>query len=556
MLTDQRQQQQQQRHVSCAVTIPPMTTSCWVSAPPSTSVQETSDQQQLADAHQSLPLSWTALCSPGVAATAGRVAEGPAGAMTEVQKRASDSRRVVLLSDDAMLLHRGSLPPFLERPERLQAIWARLNAFGLLQQCTLLPCIPATDEQLLAVHTQDLIDAVNATAVIAASGQAHTTSTSATTTTTSTATTAAQHAPDASTLPPSDPPTAPAAQGSDSSSSEGKRNGPTSSRSQESRMDLCVAAGIESGMLFNRYTSDAARLAAGAAAQLATLLVEGKARSGVAIVRPPGSAATADTAQGGCYYNSVAVAARAAQAAGAKRVLVVDLGVHHASGTESIFLDDGDVMTMSLHRSDQEFYPGSGSTEEVGEGKGLNYNLNIAWTEPGIRDSDLITALTHVVQPVAYEFQPDLIIIAAGFDAAEGEIIGACSLSPMAYSQAVAQLQCVAPTMMVLEGGYRLDSTAACMDACVRVMLGERPGRLPEAWNTSWTGWSAVLTVMQVHGKAWKSLGPLSFDGWMKTIRKQQRQQKKAEARALEEAEEEEFEEEEGQEGEEEAELK
>lgn len=117
---------------------------------------------------------------------------------------------------------------------------------------------------------------------------------------------------------------------------------------------------------FNAATAACARLAAGSAAEVAKRVVSGVARHGAAIIRPPGHHAESSVAMGFCYYNNAAVAARAAQAAGARRVVVVDWDVHHGNGTQDIFYQDASVLYMSTHRYDDgAFYPGSGNAKEV-----------------------------------------------------------------------------------------------------------------------------------------------------------------------------------------------
>ncbi len=103
----------------------------------------------------------------------------------------------------------------------------------------------------------------------------------------------------------------------------------------------------------NRHTYQCARLAAGGAAQVARAVARGEAAGGAAIIRPPGHHAESNLAMGFCFFNNAGVAARAAQAEGARRVLILDFDVHHGNGTQHMFEEDPSVMYMSLHRWDK-----------------------------------------------------------------------------------------------------------------------------------------------------------------------------------------------------------
>ncbi|KAI8463818.1 MAG: hypothetical protein J3K34DRAFT_388866, partial [Monoraphidium minutum] len=226
----------------------------------------------------------------------------------------------------------------------------------------------------------------------------------------------------------------------------------------------------------NEHTFGAALLAAGAAAEVAVAVARGEACGGAAIIRPPGHHAESNTAMGFCFFNNAAVAARAARAAGASRVLILDWDVHHGNGTQHIFEESPDVMYMSLHRWDGgTFYPGTGAPGEVGWGAGRGFNVNVAWDGPGASDGDYALATAAVLLPVAAAFRPDLVIISAGFDAAAGDPIGGCRLTPAAFAGMTAALMRVAPVALLLEGGYNLAATAAATEACVRVLMGEAP---------------------------------------------------------------------------------
>jgi len=219
-------------------------------------------------------------------------------------------------------------------------------------------------------------------------------------------------------------------------------------------------------------SAEAARLAAGALIELTAAVVAGKLANGMALLRPPGHHAEADHAMGFCLYNNVAVAARAAREAGARRVAIVDWDVHHGNGTQNTFFDDAGVLYFSTHQF--PFYPGTGWIAETGAGEGAGRTVNVPW--PGGRgDADHLAAFDRVLLPIAERFDPDLVLVSCGFDAAEGDLLGSMRVTPAGYALLTERLGRLAGGRMVLalEGGYNLDAMARSAAACVRVLLGE-----------------------------------------------------------------------------------
>ncbi|PNH00299.1 Histone deacetylase 6, partial [Tetrabaena socialis] len=263
------------------------------------------------------------------------------------------------------------------------------------------------------------------------------------------------------------------------------------------------------GCYVNASTAACARLAAGSAADVACRVLSGAARHGAAIIRPPGHHAESSVAMGFCYYNNAAVAARAAQAAGARRVVIMDWDVHHGNGTQRIFYDDPTVLYMSTHRHDRgRFFPGSGAATEAGSGAGLGFTINVAWNGSGVCDADMLAAFRHVILPVASEFRPDLVIVSAGFDAVEGDPLGGCCVSPAAFGHFTALLAALAPSVLLLEGGYNLTATAAATEACMRVLLGEAPTPLPVDGEQvgATTAWADPAPALAASGP-WQASG-------------------------------------------------
>ncbi|XP_011009790.1 PREDICTED: histone deacetylase 15 isoform X2 [Populus euphratica] len=260
----------------------------------------------------------------------------------------------------------------------------------------------------------------------------------------------------------------------------------------------------------NEHSACAARLAAGLCADLASTIFSGRVKNGFAMVRPPGHHAGVREAMGFCLHNNAAVAALAAQAAGAKKVLIVDWDVHHGNGTQEIFDQNKSVLYISLHRHEGgKFYPGTGSANEVGRNGAEGSCVNIPWSRGGVGDNDYIFAFQNLVLPIATEFAPDFIIISAGFDAARGDPLGCCDVTPAGYSQMTDMLYTLSggKLLVILEGGYNLRSISSSATSVIKVLLGEGPGSELGNIAPSRAGLQTVLEVMKIQMNFWPSLG-------------------------------------------------
>ena len=177
------------------------------------------------------------------------------------------------------------------------------------------------------------------------------------------------------------------------------------------------------------------------------------------------------------------MAAKEAVASGrAERVFILDWDIHHGNGIQDITYDDNNIFYLSLHRgcfgqNKEYFYPGTGKHSEVGHAMGSGCNLNIAWGRGNMGDTHYAAAFSEAVLPVLSSFNPDLIIVACGFDAVKGDLLGDCGLSPhMYYIMTKSLLEtCGAdiPLVMALEGGYNLDVISKCFEATALAMLDE-----------------------------------------------------------------------------------
>mmetsp|Transcript_14999 Transcript_14999/g.33496 ORF Transcript_14999/g.33496 Transcript_14999/m.33496 type:complete len:588 (-) Transcript_14999:4390-6153(-) len=246
-------------------------------------------------------------------------------------------------------------------------------------------------------------------------------------------------------------------------------------------------------LVWNENTFDSALLAAGAAIDCVAAITDRPASEAVAereekctraisVCRPPGHHASAGAADGFCYFNNVALAAcHALHSKRARRIVILDWDVHHGNGTQDIFYDNEHVLFISLHRFevnlDHQFYPGTGRPSEVGSTRAKGMNLNVAWTEEGMGDEEHAAALSELILPIMSAFHPDLFLISAGFDAAEGDPVGDCSLTPRGYyAMTRAMLKTIGhdvPVLAVLEGGYNLKIISECMHAVALAFLDE-----------------------------------------------------------------------------------
>jgi acetoin utilization deacetylase AcuC-like enzyme len=250
----------------------------------------------------------------------------------------------------------------------------------------------------------------------------------------------------------------------------------------ETDEDASLALGLDSDTYFAGSTSGhAARLSAGSVIELVTRVVQGELRNALAVVRPPGHHCEHGQAMGFCVLNNVCAAVAVAQRKlGVGRVLIVDWDVHHGNGVQHIFDEDPSVLYVSTHRYGDGFYPGTGHPTEVGLKAGAGTSVNMAFSETEMGDREYLAAFDRLVMPIAREFAPELVIVSAGFDAAEGDPLGEMSITPAGYAHMTAQLSTLAGGKIVvaLEGGYNLRAISRSAAASLRVLLGDSPPTL------------------------------------------------------------------------------
>ena len=218
-----------------------------------------------------------------------------------------------------------------------------------------------------------------------------------------------------------------------------------------------------------------ARLSAGGAIAAVEAVVTGAVRNVYALVRPPGHHALPDRGMGFCTFNNIAIAVRHAQGAlRVGRIAVVDWDVHHGNGTQAIFYEDPSVLTISVHQDG--CYPvDSGSVAERGAGPGLGANLNVA-LPPGSGHDAYLAAFERVVGPALTRFEPELVVVASGFDASAYDPMGRMLLHSDSY-RALAELMMALTggrMAVIHEGGYSEFYVPFCGLAVVETLAGRR----------------------------------------------------------------------------------
>ncbi|KOS18449.1 Histone deacetylase clr3 [Escovopsis weberi] len=236
----------------------------------------------------------------------------------------------------------------------------------------------------------------------------------------------------------------------------------------------------------------AALLAAGGAIDTCKYVVTEQVKNAFAVIRPPGHHAEFDHPLGFCFFNNVPVAVKVCQQDypdKCRKVLILDWDVHHGNGIQNIFYEDPNVLYISIHvYQNGVFYPGKppnpmtpdGGIENCGTGPGLGKNINIGWHDQGMGDGEYMAAFQRIVMPIAKEFNPDLVVISAGFDAADGDELGGCFVTPACYAHMTHMLMSLADgkVAVCLEGGYNLQAISNSSVAVARTLMGEPPPKM------------------------------------------------------------------------------
>ncbi|KAI9680340.1 MAG: Histone deacetylase hda1 [Trizodia sp. TS-e1964] len=274
----------------------------------------------------------------------------------------------------------------------------------------------------------------------------------------------------------------------------------------------------ENSIYFCNLSYMSSLLSAGGAIEACSAILDGKVKNAIALTRPPGHHAQHDKAQGFCLFNNISIATKFIQSRmkSGYKVMIFDWDVHHGDGIQNAHYDDPNVLYISLHVfhsgiGNDNFYPGkSGDPKNIGRGEGIGKNINVGWMSQGMHDGDYLYAFHQIVMSAAYEFDPDFVFVAAGFDAAEGDELGGCHVTPACYAQMTHMLMSLAngKVAVCLEGGYNLHALSTCALAVTQVLMGDVPPR-PNFMLPSPTGVRAVETTKEAHFLHWRSFRPI-----------------------------------------------
>ncbi|XP_033261243.1 polyamine deacetylase HDAC10 isoform X7 [Orcinus orca] len=243
--------------------------------------------------------------------------------------------------------------------------------------------------------------------------------------------------------------------------------------------ELQTLSGQYDAVYFHPSTFHCARLAVGAALQLVDAVLAGAVRNGLALVRPPGHHSQRAAANGFCVFNNVAIAARHAQRQhGLHRILIVDWDVHHGQGIQYIFEDDPRAST------------------------------DAPWPQVGMGNADYVAAFLHVLLPVAFEFNPELVLVSAGFDSAIGDPEGQMQATPECFAHLMQLLQVLAGGRVcaVLEGGYHLESLSQSVCMMVQALLGDPAPPLSGPMVPHGSALESIQSVRVAQAPHWMSL--------------------------------------------------
>lgn len=267
---------------------------------------------------------------------------------------------------------------------------------------------------------------------------------------------------------------------------------------------------IDADTYLNADSYQAALLAAGGLLNMTDMIIQGEVENGFALIRPPGHHALENRGMGFCLLANAAIAARWAQDHhGLDRILIVDFDVHHGNGTQDIFYHDPSVLFFSTHQ--YPYYPGTGDADELGSEVSYGTTVNVPFPAY-VGDEGYVTAFQNVLEPVARGFQPELIILSAGFDAHWMDPLAGMNLSIRGYMKlvdmvmALADELCNRKLVVVLEGGYHLDVLPHCVLSTLRLLSGDVQRGISDPFGTVQQHERDIMTLLErlrkLHGIA------------------------------------------------------
>ena len=251
----------------------------------------------------------------------------------------------------------------------------------------------------------------------------------------------------------------------------------------------CASGGarLDADTVVSERSFEAALHAAGGPVRMVDLLLDGEASAAFSSHRPPGHHALPSQAMGFCLFNNIAIAARyALDARHLERVMIIDWDVHHGNSTNQVFHASNQVLFVSIHQS--PLFPGTGPAHDVGEGEGRGFTVNLP-VPPGSGNEVWVSLVEHVVVPLARAFEPQLVLVSAGYDAHRDDLLADCTVTEegfAAMARAVSRAceSLAAPVGGVLEGGYALGALGCLVAATLQAFSAPvgvaGSGRSPE----------------------------------------------------------------------------
>ncbi|NXN42100.1 HDA10 deacetylase, partial [Rhinoptilus africanus] len=333
----------------------------------------------------------------------------------------------------------------IEVPERLSSSYEQLKCYHLLERCVRVPAREGSEEEILLVHSLEHLEVAKSTQTM-------------------------------------------------------------------NEEELRRVSGNYDAFFFHPNTYRCARLAVGATLQLVDAVMSGKVCNGMALVRPPGHHSQRNAANGFCLFNNVAIAAEYAKLKySLQRILIVDWDVHHGQGIQYIFEEDPSVLYFSWHRYEhQEFWPSlkESNYDAVGLGKGKGFNVNLPWNKVGMGNSDYLAAFFHVLLPMAFEFDPELILVSSGYDSGIGDPEGQMNATPEVFAHLTHFLMQLANGRLcvILEGGYHLKSLSESVCMTVRTLLGDPVPQITGEMAPCLSAVESIQNVRAAHKPYWKWL--------------------------------------------------
>jgi acetoin utilization deacetylase AcuC-like enzyme len=260
---------------------------------------------------------------------------------------------------------------------------------------------------------------------------------------------------------------------------------------------------------------EAALFAAGGLLELIKAVMEGRLPNGIALVRPPGHHAERNQAMGFCLFNNVAIGAyHALQNFSLQRILIVDWDVHHGNGTQHSFYEDPQVLYFSTHRFGF-FYPGTGAATEVGKGKGEGFNVNVPLSTGG-GDADYGNIFEKFLKPIALEYQPQLVLVSAGFDVHTDDPLGGMEVTEKGFARMTQVLMEIADAtaqgklVITLEGGYDVSGQSRSVKAVLKELARVSPLDRKDLLEKEKANYprieTSLLQLKQIQKRYWKSL--------------------------------------------------